>query len=73
MSDSLFVRNQQMKGGKYIMECESMSCSAMCVSTEARRFFTREEKVAMLQDYKKTLEREAQGVAERITELSKEE
>lgn len=62
-----------LKGGGYIMNCESSSCSAICVPAEARRFFTKEEKIAMLAEYKKALEKETQGVAERISELAKEE
>jgi hypothetical protein len=36
---------------------------------KARSFLTREEKVEILKDYKNELEREAQGVSERIKEL----
>lgn len=38
----------------------------------ARGFLTREEKIELLQEYKDDLEKEAKGVAERITELEKE-
>ncbi len=34
-----------------------------------RGFFTKQEKIEMLEEYKKSLEKEAQGVAERIKEL----
>lgn len=37
-----------------------------------RRFLTREEKIKRLEEYKKYLENEAAGVAERIEELRKE-
>jgi hypothetical protein len=37
-----------------------------------RRFLTREEKIKRLEEYKKYLESEAAGVAERIEELRKE-
>jgi hypothetical protein len=37
-----------------------------------RSFLTKEEKVEMLEDYKKQLEMEAQGVAERIKELKRQ-
>ncbi|HLC73673.1 MAG TPA: hypothetical protein VJH20_03480 [Candidatus Nanoarchaeia archaeon] len=38
---------------------------------EPRSFFTKEEKIEMLKEYKGTLEKEAQGVAEKIKELEK--
>ena len=37
-----------------------------------RSFLTRDEKIEMLEEYKKELENEAQGVAERIKELKKQ-
>ena len=37
-----------------------------------RSFFTKEEKVEMLKEYKDSLEKEAKGVAERIKEMQKE-
>jgi hypothetical protein len=36
-----------------------------------RRYLTREEKIEYLEEYKKELEQEAAGVAERIEELKK--
>ncbi len=36
---------------------------------KARSFLTKEEKVEILKEYKNELEREAQGVSERIKEL----
>jgi hypothetical protein len=36
-----------------------------------RGFLTREEKIELLSEYKKDLEKEARGVAERILELQK--
>ena len=36
---------------------------------KARSFLTREEKVELLKEYRKDLEKEAQGVSERIKEL----
>lgn len=39
---------------------------------EARSFFTKEEKIDMLKDYKDSLEKEAKGVAEKIKQLEKE-
>ncbi len=38
---------------------------------EPRFFLTKEEKVEMLKEYKDSLEKEIQGVAERIKELQK--
>jgi hypothetical protein len=35
----------------------------------ARSFLTKEERVALLKEYKQDLEKESQGVAERIREL----
>ncbi|HLC53010.1 MAG TPA: hypothetical protein VJK03_00560 [Candidatus Nanoarchaeia archaeon] len=73
MSDiSQFVRSKEMKGGDYKMECGNYGCYDGCsISAEPRRFFTNEEKVDMLKEYKKSLEKEAQGVAERIATLEK--
>jgi len=36
-----------------------------------RSFFTKEEQLEMLKEYKKNLEEETKGVAERIKELEK--
>ena len=38
---------------------------------EERSFFTKEEKIEMLRDYKNSLDKEAQGVSERIKDLEK--
>lgn len=38
-------------------------------SQRARGFLTREEKVEVLKEYQKNLEKEVQGVSERIKEL----
>ena len=45
-------------------------CGGSCGS--GRSFLTKEEKIGMLEDYKKSLEQEAAGVAERIKELKKQ-
>ncbi len=37
-----------------------------------RSFLTKEEKIEMLEEYRKELESEAQGVAERIKDLKKQ-
>ena len=42
-----------------------------CEGNEMRGFFTKEEKIEMLKEYQESLEKEAQGVAERIKELQK--
>ena len=36
-----------------------------------RNFFTKEEKVEMLREYKESLEKEVQAISERISELKK--
>ena len=41
-----------------------------CCTT--RNFPTREEKIEMLKEYKEALEKEIQGVSERIKEIEKE-
>jgi hypothetical protein len=51
----------------------SCSCGSSSSSRtdfgKVRSFLTREEKVSMLKEYKDDLEREVQGVTERIKEL----
>lgn len=42
-----------------------------CCGSGSRSFLTKEEKVEMLTEYKQNLEKELQGVSERIKELSK--
>ena len=49
------------------MCCEGDVC--MCYS--GRNYFTKEEKIEMLKEYKDSLEKEAKGVGERIRELEK--
>jgi len=48
---------------------EPMNCGCGCHS--GRRFLTKEERIEMLEDYKNWLEKEKQGVEERIEELKK--
>lgn len=43
-----------------------------CCGAGTRSFFSKEEKVEMLKEYKNTLEKEAKGVGERIKQLEKE-
>lgn len=43
----------------------------MCEGYEMRNFLTKEEKIDILKEYKKNLENEAKGVAERIKDLEK--
>ena len=42
-----------------------------CGCGGARGFYTKEEKLEMLKDYKESLDKEAKGVAERIKQLQK--
>lgn len=42
----------------------------MCYQQGARRYYTREERKAWLEDYASELENELKGVRERIAELS---
>ena len=49
------------------------NCSSGGCDSYGRGFMTKAEKVEMLQEYKKNLDNEAKGVAERIKELSKDE
>lgn len=42
-----------------------------CGAYGMREFFTKEEKIEMLKEYKESLENEAKGVSERIKELEK--
>ena len=44
-----------------------MNCGSGCGTT--RSFLTKEERLELLQEYKGELEREVQGVSERIKEL----
>jgi len=37
----------------------------------ARNFLTKEERISLLKEYKEDLEKEVQGITERITELEK--
>jgi hypothetical protein len=46
------------------------SCCSV-TSSKARSFLTKEERVSLLKEYKDDLEKEAQGVAERIKDLEK--
>lgn len=45
-----------------------------CESTvqKARSFLTKQERISLLKDYKEDLDKESQGVAEKITSLEKE-
>ncbi len=47
------------------------SCCGVSVQ-KARSFLTKEERISMLKDYKSDLDKESQGVTERIKELEKE-
>jgi len=53
---------------------DGCSCSASgCECSGSRKFFTKEEKIAMLEEYKKQLEKETAGVGEKIKSLKKAE
>lgn len=43
-----------------------------CVGYCGRQYFSKKERIEWLNEYKKNLEDEAKGVAERIRELEKE-
>jgi hypothetical protein len=47
----------------------SCGCSSGIDIRKARSFLTREEKVSMLKEYKDDLEKEVQGITEKIKEL----
>lgn len=46
------------------------SCCGVSVS-KARSFLTKEERISLLKEYKDDLEKEAQGVSEKIKDLEK--
>ena len=48
-------------------------CGCGCESDVARKYFTKDEKLEMLKEYKEALENEAKGVSERIKELQKKD
>ena len=58
---------------KMSWNCYGSNCSSSSCEMPGRGFLTKKEKIEMLQDYKKQLEREAQGVGERIKEMSEGE
>lgn len=47
------------------------SCCGVSVQS-ARNFLTKEERISLLKEYKEELDKESQGVAERIERLEKE-
>ncbi|HLC74586.1 MAG TPA: hypothetical protein VJH88_01890 [Candidatus Nanoarchaeia archaeon] len=56
-----------------IVEQEAEAKMSCCGTTcGPRSFLTREEKVEMLNEYRESLEKELQGVNERIKEVGKE-
>lgn len=44
-----------------------------CMSHPGRSFLTRDEKIELLKEYKENLEQETKGVAEKISQLEKED
>ena len=53
-----------LNGWRQHMNCE-------CNYSTGRSFLTRQEKIEMLKEYKSYLDKEAQGVAEKIKEMEK--
>ena len=51
-----------------------MGCEyGMCYSEGSNRnFFTKAEKIKMLEDYKENLDKESKGVGERIADMKRE-
>ncbi len=51
-----------------------MTGYSCCESTvqEARSFLTKQERISLLKDYKEDLDKESQGVGEKIKDLEKE-
>ncbi len=66
------MTDNNMKGGMTKMNNCGYGCYAVSASGSNRGFLTKEEKIEMLEEYKKDLESEAKGVMERIAELRKE-
>lgn len=48
-----------------------MDTKECCGSSGFRSFLTKEEKIEMLKEYKNNLEKEVQGIYERIKDLEK--
>ncbi|MEK6919017.1 MAG: hypothetical protein AABW73_03175 [Nanoarchaeota archaeon] len=46
--------------------CYGSSCGSFPIG---RNFLTRDEKIEMLREYKKSLDQESKGIAERISQL----
>ena len=46
-------------------------CEYTYGTSNLRQFLTKEEKIEMLKEYKESLEKEVQGISERIKELEK--
>ncbi len=52
--------------------CGECNCAGSCgCGSGMRNFLTRDEKLEMLSEYKKSLEQEVEGVEERIQELKR--
>lgn len=54
------------EGGQCEMDMEGCGCGTL-----TRKYFTKEEQIAHLREYKQELENEAKGVTERIKKLEK--
>ncbi|MFA5032636.1 MAG: hypothetical protein WC614_06430 [bacterium] len=62
----------QMGGGPRFMGFNQGGCGCGCGGgggAPQRRFMTRREKIAMLEDYKKELEAELEGLKEKIAKI----
>jgi len=51
---------------------EGYCYGSMCSQSGSRNFLTKEEKLDILKEYKTDLEKETQGVAERIAQMEKD-
>jgi hypothetical protein len=65
-------RGQHRRGCDQGHHGSSCGCSCGCSGGFGRRFLTKEEKVAGLQEYLESLRKEAQAVEERIAALKGE-
>ena len=71
----IYINTQQANVSyvRYYEGGDRMGYSCCGVSVQkARSFLTKEERISMLKDYKSDLDKESQGVTERIKDLEKE-
>lgn len=55
-----------------VIKMERHGCCGSSGSCGPRHFLTKEEKIDLLKEHKKELEKEAKGVGERVAELEKD-